>query len=305
MVRIAAFLSLLALPAFAEPPRVIADIAPIHSLVAQVMQGVAEPGLLLMQDADPHSVQLRPSQARMLAEADLVVWVGPALSPWMERALAGLGTGDQIVLMALPASHLRPFADHDAEAHDTADDDHDDHDDHDHGDVDPHVWLSVDNARAWLSVFAEDLAARDPENAATYRANAAKAGAGLAALEARIDARLAPHQGTGIVTFHDAFGYFADRFGIEIVGTVRPGDAATPSAAAMAELKALVAEHNVTCAFAEPAFDPALLQAIASDTGLRIGTLDPTGTLQVPGPDHYAATLDAIAESIASCLEAE
>jgi len=329
-------LSLLATPGLAEAPRVVVDIAPVHALAARVMDGIAEPELLLEQDANPHAVQLRPSQARMLSDADLVIWVGPELSPWMESALESYGETAQIILMEHDATSLRDFTppldaedhedgdhdhgadhDHDAdhdhgeehgehEAHDDRDD-HDDHDDHGdahaHGDKDPHVWLSVDNARAWVGAFADDLAARDPENAAAYRANADKADAELAGLIDRIEARLAPHRGSEIVTFHAAFGYFADRFDIEIAGSVRPGDATTASAGAIALLEEIVAEHGVECAFAEPAFDPGLLESIAGDTGLRIGTLDPTGALQTPGIGHYTATLYALADNLAACLE--
>jgi zinc transport system substrate-binding protein len=312
MLRLSALLCLLALPALAEPPKVVVDIAPIHALVAQVMEGVATPDLLLDQDANPHAVQLKPSQARMLAGADLVIWVGPDLSPWLERTIAGLSAASSLVLMDNPATQLRDFTPpvgapepaHDAEGDAHGDDHSDDHgDNHDHEGKDPHLWLSVDNARAWLGVFADELAARDPDNAATYRANAARAQTGIDDLTARIEARLAPYAGTEIITFHASFGYFADRFPITIAGSVRPGDAASPSAAALAKLEALVATHDIACAYAEPAFDPALLEAIAGDTGLRIGTLDPTGVLQTPGPGHYAATLDAVAEGIVACLE--
>lgn len=305
---VSALLALLtSLPAAAEPPRVVVDIAPVHALVAQVMDGVAEPDLLLAQDANPHAVQLRPSQARMLADADLVIWVGPDLSPWLSDTIAVLGDADTLVLMDLPATTLRDLAPEigavsPEQGHDHGHDE-DGHDDHAHGDEDPHVWLSVDNARAWLGLFAEDFAARDPDNAAAYRANAARAQDEIDRLAARIDARLAPLAGAEILTFHDAFGYFADRFPIAIAGSVRPGDATAPSAAALAAVETLVTTHGVTCAFAEPGFDPALIEAIAGDTGLRIGTLDPTGALQTPGPGHYAATLEAIAEGIATCLE--
>ncbi|MCB1358787.1 MAG: zinc ABC transporter substrate-binding protein [Maritimibacter sp.] len=318
---------LIAGPALAEPPRVVADIAPVHALLSQVMEGVATPDLLLEQNADPHAVQLRPSQARMLAGADLFVWVGPELSPWL-AGIVESEVAEDIALTAHPATHLRELGeagtDHAEEAHgdaadhddDTAAPDHDDHGeadeaqaedaghDHAHTGVDPHVWLSTENARAWLGVFAETLAARDPENAAAYRANAGEAVAELDALDARIGGRLAAHQGAEIVTFHAAFGYFTEEFGIEVAGSVRPGDASAPSAAALDALRDLVADHGVECAFAEPAYDPGLLDAIAGGTGLRIGTLDATGSAQPQGPGQYAATLEGIAVAIAECLEA-
>lgn len=309
-----ALAAVLALPAFAEPPKVVVDIAPIHALATQVMEGVATPDLLLSQDANPHAVQLRPSQARMLANADLVIWVGPALSPWLEGTVEGLSGAKSLVLMDNPATHLRDFTPPvGAEAHDEHDehdeqgkhDEHDeggDHDHHDHGGKDPHVWMSVDNARAWIGLFADTFSEYDPENAALYHANAEKAEAGIDTLVGQIDSTLAPVAGSEIVTFHAAFGYFGDRFPITIAGSVRPGDATSPSAAALAKLKELVATHDIACAYAEPAFDPALLKTISADTGLRIGALDPTGALQTPGPDHYAATLGAIATGIADCI---
>lgn len=319
----ALFPALIAAPALAEPPRVVADIAPVHALLAQVMEGVADPQLLLDQTANPHSVQLKPSQARMLADADLLVWVGPELSPWLERVVEA--DAKQIVLMEHPATYLRPFeaaGDHDghgeaadaedgqdAQADDHGQEDHAEagHDDHghDHSGVDPHVWLTTRNARAWVGVFADALAAQDPGNAEIYRANATAAVADLEALAAGIETRLAAHRGAEIVTFHQSFGYFAEEFGLEVVGSVRPGDASAPSAAAMDELRGLIADHGVVCAYAEPAFDPGLLEAIAGGTGLRIGMLDPTGALQTPGPDHYRATMTAIADGIAECLERE
>ncbi|PIE07733.1 MAG: hypothetical protein CSA74_06290 [Rhodobacterales bacterium] len=314
---------LIAAPAFGEPPKVVADIAPVHALLAQVMDGVAGPGLLLAQNANPHAVQLKPSQVRMLTGADLVVWVGPGLSPWLERIVT-TEVGTDLALMEHPATHLRTFGggdgahdghdghdghdDHDSHDHGGHDDHdghkgHDDHEGHDHSGTDPHVWLDTANARAWLGVFAEELAQIDPDNAATYRANAEAAEARIDVLEARIGGRLAAYQGAGIITFHEAFGYFADRFGIGIVGSVRPGDASAPSAAALSDLRQLVADRGVECAFAEPGFDPGLIDAIAGETGLRVGTLDATGALQQPGPDHYAATLEAIAVSISDCLQ--
>lgn len=162
--------------------------------------------------------------------------------------------------------------------------------------------MSVDNARAWLGLFADTFSEYDPDNAALYHANAEKAEAGIDTLVDQIESTLAPVAGSEIVTFHAAFGYFADRFPITIAGSVRPGDATSPSAAALAKLKELVATHDIACAYAEPAFDPALLETISADTGLRIGTLDPTGALQTPGPDHYAATMNAIATGIADCI---
>lgn len=306
------------LPAFADAPRVVTDIAPVHSLVSQVMAGVGTPDLLLDGSADPHSVQLKPSQARAVSQADLVVWVGEELEPWLARVLEGLGDGQSLALLDLPATQLRSFdeagshdhdhaehahegddhAEHEHEEHDHAGDDHG----HDHSGVDPHAWLAPANAQAWLIALAEELGALDPENAATYTANADAAAAAIGVQSQEIAARLAPYEGAEIVTFHDAFSYFTDSYGIEVLGSVRPGDASTPSAAAVDALREAVAEHGVTCAFGEPNHDPAMLETLASEAGLTVGTLDATGALLSAGPELYGTMMDNLATALEGCL---
>lgn len=304
------------LPALAEPPMVVTDIAPVHALVSQVMAGVGEPALLLDGAADPHSVALKPSQARLLEQAQLVVWVGPELEPWLARALDGLGRAEAIALLDLPVTTLRDFdgspatldngayeegvGESDDHHHD--DDTHAHDEDHAHEGTDPHAWLSPDNARAWLGTLAEELSARDPENAETYQANAQAAILDITQMDAEISAQLEPFAGAEIVTFHDAFGYFTTAYGIDVLGSLRAGDASAPSAAALSELKALVADHGVTCAFLEPAADDGLLKAIEQDAGLKTGVLDATGQTLTPGPELYGDLMTSLATTIATCL---
>jgi len=127
--------------AMADVPRVAVDIAPVHSLVARVMEGVGTPDLIVQPGASPHEYSLRPSEAAALQEADLVVWMGAGLTPWMEGAVATLAE-DAAVMTLLEADgtvllDFREGALFEAHSHD--DGDHDDHDhegdhDHDHDD---------------------------------------------------------------------------------------------------------------------------------------------------------------------------
>ncbi len=130
----------------ADVPQVAVDIAPVHSLVAQVMGDLGSPELVLPPGASPHGYALRPSEARALQGADLVVWVGPGLTPWLSSALGSLAR-DAAVLEAMEAegvtlldmreSAVFPGHDHDhGDAHAEADA-HDDHD-HDHAEADTH-----------------------------------------------------------------------------------------------------------------------------------------------------------------------
>ncbi|PWE31323.1 zinc transporter [Maritimibacter sp. 55A14] len=313
----------------AEPPRVVADIAPVHSLVAQVMAGVGEAELLLPPGASPHGYALRPSQARALSEADLVFWVGPGLTPWLEDALKTLaGDGATVALQEAEGVRLldyregATFAAHDHgddeghgehTGHDNhdADDAHEDHDDraaqddhdaHDHGDHDPHIWLDPVNAAAIVDAAAAHLVAADPGNAETYRANARAARARLDALNSEIAAQLAPLRGRPFVVFHDAYHYLEARYDIEAAGALSVGDAADPGAARVARIRDAIRDLGARGVFAEPQFDPRLADSLAEAGGARLGVLDPLGAEIAPGPDHYATLMRGIAGAMTACL---
>jgi zinc transport system substrate-binding protein len=107
---LAAVLAVLAQsPAWAEVPAVVTDMPVTHSLVAMVMGELGEPVLLLDRGADPHHFQLRPSQARAVEQAGLVVWMGPEMAPWMARTVAGLSAGEALELLEVEDLHLQPF----------------------------------------------------------------------------------------------------------------------------------------------------------------------------------------------------
>lgn len=320
---------LFGVPALADVPRVAVDIAPVHALVAKVMDGVGVPDLVVPPGASPHGYALRPSEAAVLQGADLVVWVGPGLTPWLADPLDTLAP-DTARLSLLEADGVRlldfrqgvSFAahDHDADGEKDAHDDHgheehghkehgheeqahDDHghDDHDHAGTDPHAWLDPVNAGVWLGVIADELSRLDPENAARYAANAAQAKAGMTALEAEIAARMAPLSGQFIV-FHDAYHYFEARFGVEAAGAISLSDAAPPGPARVAEIRDLVADQAITCVFAEPQFNRGMVDAVFAGTGVNIGIIDPLGATLTPGAALYDALLTGMAASFESCL---
>ncbi|MBC7131967.1 MAG: zinc ABC transporter substrate-binding protein [Roseovarius sp.] len=301
----------LAIPALAGP-KVATDIAPVHSLVAQVMEGAGEPALIVPPGASPHGHAMRPSEAAALARAEVVFWMGEGLTPWLEEpieTLAGdahvielMGAGGSMVLVFRSEAELVPrLAGRDGDGHDDhAHDDHA-HADHAHDGADPHAWLDPANARIWLDVIAGELAEHDPANAALYRANAARAAADLAALEAEVAARLGPVRGAPYLVFHDAYQYFEARFGLAPAGALSPGDAADPGPARIAALRDMARERGIACVFSEPQFSPARVQAIFGES-VRHGVLDPLGSAHAPGPDLYPALIRDMADALVDCL---
>ncbi len=305
------FAACLANGAMAEVPRVLSDIAPVASLVGMVMGDLGQPDMLLPQGGDPHEYQLRPQQAASLAKADLLIWIGPELTPWLARARQNMnGGGQSLALMDSEGTHLQDFApasDADGAAHAH---DHDAHADeagaHGHDGLDPHVWLDPGNARLWLDSIAEEMAAIDPENAETYRKNARSGAEIIARTEADIQTRLLPAKDKTYVVLHDAYGYFTDHFGLRPAMAVSLTDASSPSAARISEIRASLAQNPVACAFPEANHDPRTIEIVIEGSAVRLGRpLDPAGSVQAPGPLLYPAMLHALGDTLADCLVAQ
>lgn len=290
-------LAFLAIPANAEAVKVVADIAPVHALVTQVMQGVGEPDLILRPGASPHGYALRTSQARTLQGAGLVVWIGPELTPWLQKPLTSLASGARtLALLSDEQTMTLPFRIGEEE------EDGDDHD-HDHHGVDPHAWLDPQNAQHWLGLIADNLSEMDPQNAETYQANAARAQAELQGLIVELQETLSPVQEVPFVTYHDAYQYFETRFELNNVGFVTLSDGAGASPARVVALQDSLKAKDVACAFSEPGVDPGILQGISTNSGLTLALLDPMGRDLPLGSEFYSALLRDMAQSFVDCVQ--
>jgi len=319
-------MALAASPAMAEVPRVVADIAPVHSLVSIVMQGVGEPDLLIPATATPHDFALRPSDAGRLQQADLVVWIGDDLTPWLTRPLSIVAEGAvNLPLIELSVTTLREgghdhaehaheaedhddhsdhdahedHADHEDHAEHEGHDDHDDEDDHQDEAHDPHVWLDPINAAAWLPEIATALAALDPENAAQYRTNAEQGATMLTALVQEFDSSGPTPR---YITSHDAFGYFEDRFGVHALGSLAESDASAPGPARLSALRDAARDADVRCVLIEPQFNTGLADAVVPE-GLKLGQIDAMGASLPLGPTLYPDMIQSIADAITGCLD--
>ena len=294
-------------------PKVATDIAPVHSLVSQVMAGVGEPSLLVQSGASPHNYSLSPSEARALQEADLVLWVGEGLTPWLERSLENLAP-DSKKIELLHAKGTTTYVFRVGATFDTHDDsDHeikkesehgaDDEVHHDHSGNDPHAWLDPSNGKVWLDVIAAALAEKDPENATQYLENAVIGKAEIDAAVGRIGITIAQLKHKQFIVFHDAYQYFEKRFGIPAAGSISISDASKPSPARIAEIKKVVTELSISCVFTEPQYNPGIVKAVFGGTGVNTsGVIDPLGSGLVTGANLYTNLLIEIADGLQSCL---
>ncbi len=331
-------ISLFSFISYAEAePKVVTSIKPLHSLISYVMDGVGSPNLLVDGSSSPHTFQLKPSHATMLQEADVVFWIGEDLESFLETPLDSIAVNarkitlmdsDQIELLKFREKNV--FEDHhdEHEGHDDHDeheghDDHDEHeghDDHDeheehadghdeheghddhghhHGEFDIHFWLDPEIAKSIVKIASLELSKVDPANQATYQTNASNA---VSELDKLInDTRTKINSDAKYIVFHDAYQYFEQRFGIEVIGALTVNPEVLPGAKQLAEIREVIEHEKVNCLFSEPQFNPSIANTIAQDTGIKAAVLDPLGAELEPGKELYFQLINDMVSSFESC----
>lgn len=289
--------------ALAEVPNVVATVKPLHSLVAAVMGDLGIPALIVKGAASPHTYSMKPSDAQALQSANLVFWTGHGLELFLEGSLATLAPHATIVELS-EAPGITLLAPREAgtfEQHADGDE-HADYAHHEGEEADMHFFLDPANAKVMVATIADSLAAADPEHADTYRANAARETADLDALISEITTDLAPVKDRPFVVFHDAYQYFENRFGLNVAGSITVSPEVTPGADRINEIRAKLKTLDAACVFAEPQFDPRIVNVLTEGTGAKQGVLDPEGANLAEGPGLYRQLIENLAANLKACL---
>jgi zinc transport system substrate-binding protein len=165
-----------------------------------------------------------------------------------------------------------------------------------------HFFLDPANAKIMVAAIADALEAADPEHTSIYAANAHAESAALDQLTADISAKLAPVRDKPFVVFHDAYQYFERRFSLNVAGSITVSPENMPGADRIAEVREKLKTLATACVFAEPQFDPRIVDVLTEGTSAGKGVLDPEGANVTEGPDLYAGLLNAMADSLVGCL---
>ena len=258
---------LLGTTAHAQALEVTTSFSILGDLVSQVGGERVKVRALVGADEDAHAFQPRPSDARDVGGAALVVVNGLGFDDWMVRLARSGGYKGEVVVASTGIDTLAM----------TKDDDHHHHG-HDHGKaegkaVDPHAWQDVGNVRRYVANIADALAQADPEGATAYRANAERYDGELQALDAEIRAAFAdlPTERRKVVSSHAAFGYFGRAYGVQFLSPVGVSNNAEPTAKGVARLIRQLKAEKVPAVFIENVADPRLIERIRSESGARIG----------------------------------
>lgn len=193
---------------------------------------------------------------------------------------------------------------HDEHKHEEHAHNEDKHDEHGHGAFDAHVWLDPANAKAIVHEIEETLIEADPDNAATYEANAEALMTKLDGLITEVSEDLAPIKDQGFVVFHDAYQYFEKRFGLSAIGSVTVSPEVMPGAERISDLQTKIKELNAVCVFSEPQFESKLVTTVTEGTSAKSAVLDPLGTEIEDGPELYFTLIRNMATSFKTCLSA-
>lgn len=236
-------------------PVVAASMFPVYDIARNVAGDAADVELILRPGANPHSYEPAPSDVLKLQRASVVYVIGHGIDPWIDVMLADAKTEKVVVDRGIAIRRAPAGSD------ETGDD--------------PHYWLVVRNAKIIAKNVADDLSARYPDRAAAFAANLAKYDDALDAADGQMRDILDPVANKKIVTMHDAWYYFAEAYGITIVGTFEPTPGREPTPQYLVALKDAVEEAHAKTLYTEPLIPTQSIASFVQDEGLRIATLDP------------------------------
>jgi zinc transport system substrate-binding protein/manganese/iron transport system substrate-binding protein len=272
LANLVAVLLVVALPASGaggDRVKVAATIFPLYDITRSVAGPGAEVVLVLPPGASPHTFEPTPAAVRALSGAEVLFVIGHGLDDWAARLARGAGVPRVVPVDAGIA--LR-------RASDTG-----------RGRVDPHYWLSAANAKAIARIVAAELTRRAPGRRAEVERSLAAYLARLDTADARIRELLADLPTRRIATFHDAFGYFAEAYGLQVAAVFEPYPGQEPSLQFVIEFQRKIRASRVRVVFTEPQLSVEALRPIARDLGVTLAVLDPLGGM--PGREGYVDLL--------------
>ena len=275
------------LPAQAKTLKVVASFTVLADMVRNVGGDKVEVATLVGPGGDPHSFEPTPNDARQTKEADIVFVNGLGLEGWMDRLVVASGTKTRPVVASAGITILK--MDEDGKSV-----------------IDPHAWNAAPNGIVYIRNIAAALAAADPDDAKIFMSNATSYEAKLEALDTDAKRELAelPSGRRKILTTHDALGYFAKAYGVEILSPLGISTDQEPSAAAVAGLIRQIRAEHIRTFFLENSNDPRLIEQIARATDahpggeLYVEALSPPGGPAASYLDMFRHNLDLIVKAM-------
>lgn len=260
-------------------PVVATTVAPITSIVAAITGDRAEVVGIVPEGTNSHTFEPRPSVAEVLADADVIFINGLVLEePTKELALANMGSDARLVELGDetidPDQYKYDFSFPESE-----------------GKPNPHLWTDPSLALSYAEIVRDTMSEADPEDAAYYARNFEEFAECVAGLDAAMRDAFAtiPEGNRQLLTYHDAYAYFADNYGFEVIGAIQPADFGDPSPREVADLVDQVRDTGVPAIFGSEVFPSPVLDQIASETGgTYVDTLRDDDLPGEPGDEEHS-----------------
>jgi zinc transport system substrate-binding protein len=287
---LAGALLMFSLHSFAQPS-VVTSIKPLQMIAAAVMDGVAQPAVLIPSNQSPHHYVLRPSDVARASNADVLLWVGEPMETYLATLFSDLD-GGATVLEAASLEGLRLQAPGGGLLQE------------DESRYDTHLWLNSANAVLIAERLAAELVRRDPANAAAYQANLTAFQALMVSTQTQIAAQFASRAQMKFAVFHDGIRYFEQQFGLEHQFVVAPDHENQPGIRHLMEIQALIAQNPPDCLLEDVNTSVATVNTVLRDLPVKRVPIDPLGDAIVADKQGYAQLLTSLAAAFDTCLQA-
>lgn len=277
--------------------KIVVTIKPIYSLVAHLTDGIAEPTLLFRNLQSPHNYNLRPSERRLLAESDIIIWLGEELEPQLKKVINNK-SNNVFTIATMQSENLKTLFKRGSHSH------HEHHlkaeSHHKTLTNDPHIWLSAYNAKQISSHIFKYLIAIDSKNIEKYETNLNKLLTKIDLTDQSIKAQL-KNSKAPYIAFHDAFQYFDIEYQLNYVDSISLDDETTTSLKRLKKIKTQIKEKNVQCIIYQPQ-KPAIIDRLTKQTMIKTAELDPLGFNTSDNKNAWFSLMQLISENFLHCL---
>ncbi|MDW6001472.1 zinc ABC transporter substrate-binding protein ZnuA [Vibrio mangrovi] len=270
---------------------VLTSVKPIQMISYELMAGVDEPDVLLAANTSPHDYALRPSDVKRIRQADLVIWFGEGLEPFLAKVLSQ--QSGRLTISQIKDAHFRHFSAS-----------HED-DGHHHGNTDPHFWLGIEQVREVAKAISARLIQLDPNHTTQYQTNLTRFLAQLTETDNQIQTQLAAYQQSPYYVFHDAYEYFESHYHLNNIGHFTVSPDRKPGAKTLIDIRTTLQKQPGVCIFSEPQFLPSVITSVTRGTSARIGVLDPLATDIPLAKGSYFHFLSSLSQSYISCFKSQ
>jgi len=292
--------------------QVTVTIPPLAGMIQPYLTDEDELVVLLEPGASPHGFQFRPSHLVALQHADLLLTLGNSVDTWIEKPLKqrlseaqAAGQAIRVIAMQkLPGLVVFPRSTrqqrHLSNQSVTDEQDHHEHEhEHEQEALDPHIWLSIANARLMVSAIAAQLTRLQPDRATEIAAITQQLQADYQRLDQQMTDWLAPVRQQPYLLLHDGYQYFEQAYGLQHLGVVQVSDELKPSIKQVLALRKIIQSTGARCVFKEPQFSDRQLHYIIQGLAVEVGELDPLGQGQL----DYRQLMRQMAQAVVQCLQ--